>query len=431
MTDIAFIVVLVVFIATLTVLLFEKINETAVTLFSMCLCGAVLVLTGTEIEPGRSISFVDLVLLIEWDTVLFIASMMIVVAMAASSGMFQYISLILAQRTGGDPKKVFIAFMSMVFVISFFLDPLPTMLVMGPFTVEVCKALRLDFRPVLISEAVISYFASFPSVVGSVPNLLIVFWADIPAGDLFLLLLPLTALLFVITVPLLMRTAAKNLCEDELHDDHILMMIRPTSMIRSRQDFYVSAVGMAILILGFIVAPHEVTFIALAVASVMLAFAHDKAKDMLKQLSWETVFFLIGLFGIVNALGVAGVIAAVGSLISSIIGTNAFVGIFIMIWIPGFALSAIDNIPVAAFLAPMALDLGTTSRVVPVSLIVGANVGGYMIPFGDAPNMIAISLSVSNGRPLNFRNYTKVTMPIATVHLIISTVYCFVLALFI
>ena len=96
MTDIAFIVVLSIFIITLIVLLFEKINETAVTLFSMCLCGAVLILTGTEIAPGVSMRFVDLVLLIEWDTVLFIASMMIVVAMAASSGMFQNISLILA-----------------------------------------------------------------------------------------------------------------------------------------------------------------------------------------------------------------------------------------------------------------------------------------------------------------------------------------------
>lgn len=429
MTDIAFILVLAIFIATLIVLLLEKINETAVTLFALCLCGLVLIITGTEIESGQPIRFVDLVLLIEWDTVLFIASMMIVVAMAASSGMFQYISLLLVQRTKGDPKKVFLVFMSMVFVISFFLDPLPTMLVMAPFTVEVCKALSLDFRPVLISEAVVSYFASFPSVVGSVPNLLIVFWADIPVGDLFFMLLPLTGILFIITVPLMMRTTAKRLCADEPHDDYTLMMIKPTSMIRSRPEFYVSALGMAILILGFIMAPHEVTFIALSVASVMLAVAHDKAKDLLKQLSWETIFFLIGLFGIVNALDVVGVIPAVGSLLSSVIGTSAFIGILIMIWVPGFVLSSIDNIPVAAFLAPIALDLGTTSRIVPISLIIGANTGGYMIPFGDAPNMVVIALSKANGRPLNFREYTKATMPIATLHLIISTIYCFILAM--
>ncbi|NWF97108.1 MAG: hypothetical protein HXY34_13280 [Candidatus Thorarchaeota archaeon] len=429
MTDVAFVLVLATFVMTLVVLLLEKINEAAVTMFSMCLCGAVLVLTGTEVSPGHPMTFVDLVALIEWDTVLFLMSMMIVVALASSSGMFQYIALVLVQRTHGRPKNVYMAFLAFVFIISFFLDPLPTMLVMGPFTVEVCRALQIDFRPVLISEAVVSYFASFPSVVGSVPNLLIVFWAGIHAAEMFFMLLPLTVLLFLVTVPLLMRTVGKTLCDDRVHDDHLLMMISPTKMIRSRTEFYASAIGLGTMITGFVIAPTEVTFIALSVAAVMLAVAHDKATDLLKELSWITVFFLIGLFGIVNALGVAGVIAGVGGLISSIIGSNAFVGILIMIWIPGFALSAIDNIPVAAFLAPMAVDLGTVSRVVPVSLVIGANVGGYMIPFGDAPNMIVISLSESHGSHLTFREYTKATMPIATVHLIVSTLYCFGLAL--
>ena len=79
-------------------------------------------------------------------------------------------------------------FMAFVFVISLFLDPLPTMLVMGVFTVEVCRVIDLDFGPVLISEVIVANFASIPSFVGSVPNLVIVAWGNINVSLMALVL---------------------------------------------------------------------------------------------------------------------------------------------------------------------------------------------------------------------------------------------------
>jgi Na+/H+ antiporter NhaD/arsenite permease-like protein len=305
------------------------------------------------------------------------------------------------------------------------------MLVMGPFTVEVARALDMDIKALLISEVVVANFASFPSVVGSVPNLLIVFWAGISPGEMLFFLMPLSILLLLVTLPILHRLFGANLVDLEQYDPGPLMMIKPSTMIRSRFDFYMSSIGMGVLILGFVVIPQEVTFVSLLVASAMLAFSNERAKDFLRKLSWETIFFLIGLFGLVKALEAAGVIAAASQAVTSAIGSNPFIGIFLMIWIPGLVLSIIDNIPVAAFLSPMAVNLGAVSRVVPVSLIIGANVGGYMIPIGDAPNMIVISLCRENWKPLSFSEFTKITFQLGFIHLLISTAYCFVLALFI
>ncbi len=430
MADVIFVAVLVLFAVTLVAILFEKVNETAATLFSMCVAGAILVLGGAQVD-GQLLSFSRFVTMIEWDTILFITSMMIVVSIAASSGMFQYIALILAVRTGGDPRKIFTSFMIFVFILSFFLDPLPTMLVMGPFSAEVSRALEMDVKALLVSEVIVANFASFPSVVGSVPNLLIVFWAGISPGEMFVMLLPLSILLLFITLPLLHRMFGATLVDSEQYDPGSLMMIRPSTMIRSRPDFYISSAGMALLILGFVVIPQEVTFVSLTVASVMLAYSHERAKVLLRKLSWETIFFLIGLFGLVKALQIAGIIAAASEAMTSAIGNNPFIGILLMIWIPGFALSVIDNIPVAAFLAPMAVNLGAVSRVVPASLIVGANVGGYIIPFGDAPNMIVVSICRENFNPLSFKEFTKITLQLGLIHLVVSTLYCFCLALFV
>ncbi|MHA2321738.1 MAG: SLC13 family permease [Candidatus Thorarchaeota archaeon] len=417
--DVAGGVILLILIGTLVVILSERIDETATALFGMSLAGAVLYL-------AYGVKFREFVI-----TVLFVTAMLIVVAIAASSGMFQYIALILIHRTGGKPRSIFITFMGFVFVISMFLDPLPTMLVMGAFTVEVCKTLDIDFRPLLISEVIVANFASIPSLVGSVPNLVIVVWAEIEVGMMFLVLLPLSLILFAITIPLLLRYYGPQLKSEDTADWNVLYLIKPSVMIKSRHDFYLSIIAMSILVLGFTIGALrvEASLIAMMVASGMLVFSHERAKDLIRHLSWDTIFFLVGLFGIVAALQQANVITEFVNGVTSLIGNNAFLGISFLLWVPGLVLSIIDNIPIAALLAPLGQSLGAINPVVPLALIVGINVGGYMIPFGDAPNMIAIGLASDEGKPIHFREFTKVAFPLGLLHLVVSTIYSFLAAI--
>lgn len=422
--DLAGLLILIILVITLLVILSERINETAASLFAMSLVGGILYVF-------YGFTFGEFVLTLPWDTILFVTAMLIVVAIAASSGMFQYIALILIRRTKGDPRRIFITFMSFVLVISLFLDPLPTMMVMGVFTVEVCKAVDIDFRPILISEVIVANFASFPSLVGSVPNLVIVVGANIDVVLMFIVLMPLTIILFAVTIFLLLRHYGDSLKVEETSDWYVLYLMKPSTMIKSRHDFYLSIIAMMILVLGFTIGAVrvEASLIAMMVASAMLVFSHERSKDLLRTLSWDTIFFLVGLFGIIAGLEKSNVISEFVNGTLNLIGNNVFLAIGIMIWIPGLVLSLIDNIPVAALLAPLGLSLGTINAVVPMSLIIGANVGGYMIPFGDAPNMIVVGLAADEGKPISFMEFTKIAFPLGFLHLLISTAYCFLVAL--
>jgi Na+/H+ antiporter NhaD/arsenite permease-like protein len=388
-------------------------------------------LVGGVLYLAYNLTFSEFVLLMPWDTILFVAAMLIVIAVAASSGMFQYIALVLIHRTRGSPRMIFITFMGFVFVISLILDPLPTMLVMGAFTVEVCKTIDMDFRPLLISEVIIANFASIPSLVGSVPNLVIVVEAGIDVSLMFIVLMPLALILFAITIPLLLRQYGDVLVLDEASDWNVLSMIKPSVMIKSRHDFYLSIIAMVILVLGFTIGAVrvEASLIAMMVASGMLVFSHKRAQDLIRALSWDTIFFLVGLFGIIAGLEVTNVISEFVNGTMAIIGQNVFLAIGLMIWVPGFVFSIIDNIPVAALLAPLGLELGAINAVVPMGLLVGTNVGGYMIPFGDAPNMIAVKLAEDEGKRISFYEFTKIALPLGVIHLVVSTIYLFVIAL--
>jgi Na+/H+ antiporter NhaD/arsenite permease-like protein len=51
-----------------------------------------------------------------------------------------------------------------------------------------------------------------------------------------------------------------------------------------------------------------------------------------------------------------------------------------------------------------------------------------MIPFGDAPNMIAKGLAAEHGKPIKFIEFTKVALPLGLIHLVVSTIYSFIVA---
>jgi Na+/H+ antiporter NhaD/arsenite permease-like protein len=422
----AAVIILAIFIVSLVIIMTERVNETAMVLFAMSLAGAVLFLSGLS-------TFDTLIIGIEWDTILFVTAMMIIVSVAGSSGVFQYIALIMTRRTGGSPRRVYLVFMVFVYVISLFFDPLPTMLIMGSFTVEVCRVLEMDFRPILVSEVIVANFASIPSIVGSVPNIVIAIEAGLDPGYIFITLFPLSLILFIVTVVLLLQYYEGRLVDwSQCCEVNELFMINPAVMIRSRFDFYMSVAAMAVLILGLTIGPGfqiEASLVAMIIATGMLLFSEEDATKFLRRLSWDTIFFLVGLFGLIAAMKISGVIDLLVAGTTAIVGNNVFIAIVFMIWIPGLALAVIDNIPVAALLTPLAGRLGSINTIVPYTLLVGVNVGGYIIPFGDAPNMIAIDLAQKEQKPLSFIEFTKVALPMGLIHLLIATAYSFFLAI--
>jgi Na+/H+ antiporter NhaD/arsenite permease-like protein len=269
--------------------------------------------------------------------------------------------------------------------------------------------------------------------VGSIPNLVIVVEAGIDVSLMFLVLMPLSLILFAITVPLLLRKFGDSLVTQDGSDWNVLFMVKPSVMIKSRHDFYLSIIAMSILILGFTIGAIrvEASLIAMMVASGMLVFSHERAQDLIRHLSWDTIFFLVGLFGIIAGLenDHVHIISDFVNGTELFINENVFLAIGIMIWVPGFVFSIIDNIPVAALLAPLGFELRTINAIVPLSLLVGTNVGGYMIPFGDAPNMIAVKLAEEEGKHISFMEFTKIALPLGLIHLVVSTVYSFIIAI--
>ncbi len=415
--------VLLVFIGTYLLISSEKVNRTAMAMSGMGIVGMILWMANT-MDASQGATFKQLVEHIEWHTILFITAMMAIVAVASSSGMFQYIAITISKPTQGHPERLFVVFNVFVFAISLFFDTVSTMLIMAPLTIEVCKALEIDFRPFLITEAIVCNFASIPSIVGAVPNLVIADKTGISPSLLFLTLMPLSVIFMLITIPLLLRVFKEQLVPgpDDLVNQ--MLLIDPEYMIRSRTDFYMSIVAIAILVLGFAAGTTigiEPAMIAVIVAFVMLLVSRERVDDILQKVGWGTVFFLIGIFGLVAALDITGIIEDIAEGVGTIIGDNTISAVIFLTWVPAGLSAIIDNIPVSVVLAPLASQFATVTPILPAVLILAVNIGGYLLPIGAPANLLVIALAEQEHRPITFANFAKIGTSLAVIHLLVGT----------
>jgi Na+/H+ antiporter NhaD/arsenite permease-like protein len=415
------IAVLVIFIGAYLLISTEKVNRTAISLLGVALVGVILYIAYSLHIPG-GVEFVTLIEHVKWDTIIFIIAMSIIVSVAAASGIFQYIALRIAARSEGNPKQLFIIFLVFISGISLFFDTVSTMLIAAPLTIEICKALEIDFKPFLVSEAIVCNFSSIPSVVGAVPNLVIAGVTELNVGFLFVTFMPLSIILFLVSLPILLRWYESTFgVTDEQRVDAVFS-IDPAAMIKDRWDFNISAVAIILLVVGFAIGPAlglTPPMVALLIAGFLLLLAHERANEFLNRVGWPTVFFLVGLFGLVGALEITGLIDALGAAIASVITEGTITATVFLVWIPAMLSAFLDNLPVSLVLAPIALQFGN-----PLALVFAVNIGGYIFtPLGSPANMVAIGLSEEQHDPIPFMEFVKIGTILGMIHLAIGSGY--------
>ncbi|MFW9932947.1 MAG: SLC13 family permease, partial [Candidatus Thorarchaeota archaeon] len=231
----------------------------------------------------------------------------------------------------------------------------------------------------------------------------------------------------LVSLVVFLKWYSKIFGETEEHRVDALCNVNPERMIKSRRDFYAAVAAMGILIVGFMLGPTfdlAPAMFALVIAAFFLILSHDRANAFLTEVGWDTVFFLVGLFGLVVALGTAGLITDLGNWVQSVIGDNAVIAIIFMVWIPAMLSAFLDNLPVSAVLAPIAANpaLQAVTPVLPLALIFAVNIGGYIFtPLGSPANMVAIGFSEKEHDPIPFIEFVKIGTILGMIHLTIGS----------
>ena len=212
-----------------------------------------------------------------------------------------------------------------------------------------------------------------------------------------------------------------------------IFLLDATVVIKQEQTFLISILGIVILVLGFTVGNFfnmGPVLTAMIAMTFLLIETRDSIGETLKEVQWGTVFFIIGLLIIVQAIDDLGLIELAAQILQPVIAdVPSFSGVF-MVNIAGALSGVIDNIPISAALAPVATALGKAvvsinAKYLALGLIVGVNVGGYLTPIASPANILALSFSEKEHTPISFIEFAKLGTTLSILHLIIASLYFF------
>ena len=392
------IIVVVIFFGSLYLIFSEKLNRTIT-----ALAGSVL-----TIVVGRIMGFYSeeqAITAIDFNTLGLLLGMMILVAMLEPTGFFQYLAVLAARSSKGNPTRLFILLAAITTILSMFLDNVTTVVLIAPVTLLICEILGIMSMPFLITEALISNIGGVATLVGDPPNVLIASAAPFSFNDFLIHSLPIVLVVWV-GVMFLLKYLFRAELDVRPRKAKAVMKLNPAETLNhpatARQLLIV--LGAAIL---FFFVHHflhvDPSLVALTAAALALVWVRPDINQTLKHVEWSVLVFFGALFVMVGGLEAAGVLDALIGLLEPLASVPPILFGIGMIWVVALLSAVVDNVPITIALIPVIHGLGASGMdVQPLwwALAFGAGFGGTGTIIGSTANVIVANLSERTRHPI-------------------------------
>jgi Na+/H+ antiporter NhaD/arsenite permease-like protein len=368
---------------------------------------------------------------INWETIIFIAGMMIMVEGMARVGFFRWLCMRIAKMVHYKTIPIFITFMIMSFVLSMFIDSITVILFLAAVSVELSQLLKFNPVPMILAEVFCANLGGSSTVCGDPPNIIIGTSLGYSFFDFVTNTGVLAAISLVFIIFYFYLVFRKELKQNE-SDIDTASIPDPKEAITDKKGFVVSIVIFLIAVV--LLVSHAQTGLTVSAIGVFIALltlitSGKHAMGLVKKVDYKTLLFFVGLFIVVGGLEHTGVLEIIAGFIKHISGGNEMVMVAIIIWLSAVASAFVDNIPFAATMVPVIQDLATSSALLSTlvyGLAIGTDIGGSATPIGASANVVGTSVAAKAGHPVGWGYYCKKVAPATVLVLIICTLGIFV-----
>jgi Na+/H+ antiporter NhaD/arsenite permease-like protein len=369
---------------------------------------------------------------LDFNVLLMIAGTMGLVALFIESKMPQLLADLIMEKV---PNVQWAAVCLALFagVISAFVDNVATVLMIAPVALEICKKLKTNPVPFIIGIAVSSNLQGAATLVGDTTAIMLGSALDMSFMDFFWYQ-GKPSIFFVVELGAVISAAI------------LYVIFRkekspvPKGAPRTEVTDYVPSVllvgAIALLIVASFIPnkPNETNGLiccALLVVGLIYNYAKKKTKeaviDPLKEIDFETLGLLVGLFLMIGGISYMGVIDAAAALLAKAGGSGIFWLYTVIVW-ASVAISAfIDNIPYVATMIPvisaLAAQLGVDPTPLYFGLLSGATLGGNCTPIGASANITGIGILRREGHEVKNSDFFKIGIPFTLAAIIPAYIY--------
>ena len=405
-------------------ILMEKVHRTLIALI-----GAVaMICVGTW---GSFYSSELAVEAVDYNTVILLFGMMVLVALFKETGFFEYVAIKAARAAGGRPWLLFVSLGLATTLISMILDNVTTIILMIPVTLSIADILGVSMIPFLIGEVMLSNIGGVATLVGDPPNILIGTAAGFSFTDFLVHLAPIVLLVWILAQGILLFFFRRTLFTVPANAARLREMAPKDALTDPRSTRRLLIV-LAVVVVVFFVHDRiglESGMVALLGATVGLLWLWPDIKPVLQEVHWDVLVFFIGLFVIVGGLEAAGALDIAANAMGSLTAHGIALAALVLLWLAGIMSAIVDNVPFTIAMLPVLAALsakGIYTAPLWWALALGVGFGGNATPVGATSNVIAISVSEKTRSPIGAKLWLQHGIPIALASCVLASLLLFV-----
>jgi Na+/H+ antiporter NhaD/arsenite permease-like protein len=395
--------------------------------------GAIMVILGA-LDQDEAVRGID------WNTIGLLTGMMILVSISRRSGLFQFLAISSAQRVKASPAGILLMLQLVTALLSAVLNNVSTVLLIVPVTLVIAEELDLPPYPFLFAEVFAANIGGTATLIGDPPNILIASQVGLDFNSFLVNVAPVVVLVMAVQV-MLVHLVWGRAMRASPESRALVMGMNAPGMITDWVLLDRSVVVMGAVLAAFLFARPlrlEPATIALAGAAALMlldnwkhagATQADNVHRTFADVEWTRVFFFIGLFVVVHAVEVSGLLGLLADRLVVLTGYDIAVAGAVILWLSAILSALIDNIPFVAAMIPLIKSMGPTygapGAVEPLwwCLSLGACLGGNGALTGAAANLAVAGIAERNGIRFGFLRYLRWAAPMTFVSIAICHSY--------
>lgn len=366
---------------------------------------------------------------INWETIVFIFGMMVMVEGMARVGFFRWLCMRIAKMVKYKVVPIFFTFMILSTILAMFIDSITVILFLAAVTIELSKLLKFNPIPLILAEIFCANLGGSATMCGDPPNIIIGTSLGYSFADFITNTGLIAAVSFAVMLVYFYLVFKKDLVQKEGTKIDIASLPTPESAITDKKGFITSCIifgATIILLVTHAQTGLTVSAIGVMVAVVTLLTSWKHAWTLLKKVDYKTLVFFIGLFVVIGGLEQTGILEIMAGFIGKISGGNPMTMIAIIIWLSAIASAFVDNIPFATTMIPIIKSLsavyGVDLSVLAWTLAMGTDIGGSATPIGASANVVGIATASREGYVIKWGTYCKKMVPATLIVVFISMV---------
>ena len=366
---------------------------------------------------------------INWETILFIFGMMVMVEGMAKVGFFRWLCMQIAKLVNYKVISIFVTFMILSAVLAMFIDSITVILFLAAVTIELSQLLKFNPVPMILAEIFCANLGGSATMCGDPPNIIIGTSLGYSFSDFISNTGVIAAISFIAVLIYFYFVFRKELSVNGASSIDISSLPTPSSAITDKKGFFVSTTIFCVTIILLITHAQTgltVSTIGVFVTIITLIAAGKDALELLKKVDYHTLLFFVGLFVVIGGLEQTGVLEILAGFIGNISGGNAMIMIAIIIWLSAIASAFVDNIPFATTMIPIIKSLSATYgmdlSVLAWTLAIGTDIGGSATPIGASANVVGIATAAREGHIIKWGFYCKKMVPATLMVVLISMI---------